>query len=314
MAISVEGFYAGIVELDDAGGGPLRSSSRFGPVKWDGVMNDTTATTLPRHEEAILAGIDPSELVHPSRHRRVFLYRSKHVQSRIGPLDVPIQEAGYQDKTIEIWLGRVSSSIDVFRESLVSITDFGSLEIRAKGLASGERELLPDKLLGILTLSPMATLSRFARPIEVGIRALDGDTMDVPGIPFGTYRAVFESASGTYVTPTASDGPSQLEISESPAHFDIDATGAGRILVKIGREALTSYADWMVVELQRTGTSFVKWDSVLREPPYAIELVSPGSYLLRVRTKGSIGVRAEEWMNAANVVVRAGETTSVAVQ
>ena len=253
---------------------------------------DADALQLPRL--LALSGCPlPEELL--SDQRSTFLMYAKEVESEaIGPARFLLGVAGYQSKRVEVALPRIESTIERMVVELEPLGqhEFGELSVEFVDppWAHGSKASL-GCVVGRLG---MKTLEAGIPVLEFPIRSTSDQRVKLGGIPYGTYRAVFNTTGRQYSVPNR-DISDLLEFTVGPirASVQIRFGPVGALRLNIHGTDGEPFELPVSAQVRRTGDSpdgsmyplnFLEW-------PYRVDAFRCGTYdiLLDARVNTSIG-------------------------
>ncbi len=294
--VEVTPVFACIVEGREAGGAPLRASRELrSSSDMFEMVADGDADPMPIPRLLALAGSPLPAEVLSDRQSLLLMYAKETDAATIGPARFLLGVAGYQTKRVEVSLPRLVTSVERRLVELEPLGQhgFGDLVVdfidppwKLESGRSGSR-LVGE--LGMKTLEPGIPVLTFP------IRATIDGRVELHGIPYGLYRAVFHTTGRQYSLPNK-DVPDLVEftIGPAPASATFRFGALGRLRFDVRGHDREPFELTLSAQVRRTGDppNGSMYPLHFLDPPYRVDAFRCGTYdiLFTPSVNPSIGV------------------------
>jgi len=228
----------------------------------------------------------------------VLLFWSDVRRSELFPAVLEAELAGYAPIWTQVAAAPVGGLLPEYRIELTpTCTQRGSLELRFSGVSMDVRpESITKHLLGHLHM-----VSGNGRELTIAVEKPASAVHVFSGVPHGNYRAHFQVEDCGLRLPGGNESFA-VQVGAQPAVLRVDLRGLGVVQVDVRDRSGASYdgSVTLVLTSKQGGARFYDF----LKPPFVMEPVSPGEYLLHVDRLPGVDVMRQE---AVQLMVHADE-------
>ena len=281
----MEAIYALQVTVADEQGRTLETSDRLFGQGHLRKSNDPTAHPLSHLPEWLeLTGANwLGSVQENTSHRVLLLYSTDDPREEVSSIEFSTHVPGYMPLTKELRVPRLGSEIRHLMLQTTATADvWGDIEVIVDTsllypLQPGET----SRNLGTLFLHGVDTT-------DVSMRVLQTQSGRevIRGVPAGTYEARFEARSTTFMFPPeqAASLPVRVIGRTPPAAVRLDPSEGGTLVLELLDQHGSLFDRAVAFSIDGVGES-VKHGrnyATFQGPPYVIDLVPPGDYVVRI--------------------------------
>jgi hypothetical protein len=283
--VRMEAIYALQVTVADEQGQTLKTSDRLFSQGHLRKSSDPTAHPLS-HLPAwlVLTGANWLGTVQENTsHRVLLLYSTDDPREEVSSIEFSTHVPGYMPLATELRVPRLGSEArHLMLQTTATADEWGDIEVIVDStllypLQSGET----SRNLGTLYLHGLDTT-------DVSMRVLQTQSGReiIRKVPAGTYEARFEARSTTLMCPPeqAASLPVRVIGSAAPAAVRLDPSEGGTFVLELSDQHGSSFDRAVAFLIDGIGESAKHGRNyaTFQGPPYVIDLVPPGDYVVRI--------------------------------
>jgi len=264
--------------VDASTGSPAEvSHASWGAPVFTTMLDSAATQCLPDSVESLLCGITPAE-ARPTLAHQAFLFTSAQCEGEIGPFQVRLALAGYEQVEVSRMIPRLTDSPTRLVVKVQPLGGgFGDIIFRFhQGAAFSETRssgsVLPDAFLHL------SNGNGFEQ--KYAVKSMIGEAR-VDSIPYGQYRMTIVSLNGAFRWPASSDAAALVVVSDKPEVVTIDLSTFSTLRLEILDVDGRLYTGILQLELLRNDEPRVPHILQAKDCPCVFQGFRGGSYSLR---------------------------------